>query len=180
MINFNNSLQLDIGFVQGYEDIKKFLNDNKDIFLDENKFISFDIETKNLNLRGNKLLGFGVGFSKTKSRYIITRDLSLNEIKTIFKCFNKFKCKKVLHNSYFDISQLNYLLGFEVKWDFCTYIMAHCLHTDILLRSKKEDRSSSLSLKELCKFYYPELYGYENELEDKKKHICRQNKINLY
>ena len=46
MINFNNSLQLDIGFVQGYEDIKKFLNDNKDIFLDENKFISFDIETK--------------------------------------------------------------------------------------------------------------------------------------
>ena len=179
MINFNNSLQLDIGFVQGYEDIKKFLNDNKDIFLDENKFISFDIETKNLNLRGNKLLGFGVGFSKTKSRYIITRDLSLNEIKTIFKCFNKFKCKKVLHNSYFDISQLNYLLGFEVKWDFCTYIMAHCLHTDILLRSKKEDRSSSLSLKELCKFYYPGLYGYEDELEDKKKHICRQNKINL-
>ena len=170
-------LNLDIGSIQGFDNIKQFFIDNKDIFIDKNKVITFDIETKFLNLKDNKLLGFGIGFSKTKSRYIITRDLSLKELKTIFNTFNKFKCKVVLHNSYFDISQLNYMLGMEIKWDFCTYIMAHCLHTDILLRAEDKDKGTSLSLKELCKFYYNELYGYEDELEKEKMKICKEKGI---
>ena len=170
-------LNLDIGSIQGFDNIKQFFIENKDIFMDNKKVITFDIETKNLNLRNNVLLGFGIGFSKTKSRYIITRDLSIKQLKTLFKVFNKFKCKIALHNSYFDISQLNYMLGFKIKWDFCTYIMAHCLHTDILLRAEDKDRGTSLSLKELCKFYYNELYGYEDELEKEKMRICKEKGI---
>ena len=80
-----NNLDLDIGSIQGFDNIKQFFIDNKDIFMDSKKVITFDIETKFLNLKDNKLLGFGIGFSKTKSRYIITRDLSLKELKTAEK-----------------------------------------------------------------------------------------------
>lgn len=172
-----NNLDLDIGAVKGYDNIGKFFNENFDYFMDENNVITFDIETKGLELRDNKLLGFGIGFSEKRSRYIITRDLSLEQLKTIFKNFNKFKCKVVLHNAYFDISQLTYMLGFPVKWDYCTYIMAHALHSDILLRSEDKDRGTSLSLKALCKFYYEELYGYEDELDKIKKQILKENKM---
>jgi len=174
-----NDLNLDIGSVEGIENIKSFFLENKDIFMDENSIITFDIETKNLSMRGNKLLGFGIGFSKIKSRYVITRNLKLNEIKSIFKLFNKFKCKVVLHNSYFDISQLSYMLGFPIRWAYCTYIIAHALHSDILLRAKDKDKGNSLSLKELCKIYYNELYGYEDELEKVKKSICKEKGITL-
>lgn len=174
-----NGLNLDIGSVEGIENIKSFFLENKDIFMDENSIITFDIETKDLSMKGNKLLGFGIGFSKIKSRYIITRNLKLNEIKSIFKLFNKFKCKVVLHNSYFDISQLSYMLGFPIRWTYCTYIIAHALHSDILLRAKDKDKGNSLSLKELCKIYYNELYGYEDELEKVKKSICKEKGIVL-
>ena len=170
-------LNLDIGSIQGFENIKQFFIENKDVFMNSKKVITFDIETKHLNLRNNVLLGFGIGFSKTKSKYIITRELNIKQLRTLFKVFNKFKCKIALHNSYFDISQLNYMLGFKIKWDFCTYIMAHCLHTDILLRAEGKDRATSLSLKELCKFYYNELYGYEDELEKEKMRICKEKGI---
>lgn len=176
-MNVYNNLDLDIGKIEGYDNIGKFFNENFDYFMNENNVITFDIETKGLELRNNKLLGFGIGFSEKRSRYIITRDLSLEQLKTIFKNFNKFKCKVVLHNAYFDISQLTYMLGFPVKWDYCTYIMAHALHSDILLRSEDKDRGTSLSLKELCKFYYEELYGYEDELDKIKKQILKENKM---
>lgn len=172
-----DKLNLDIGSIQGFDNIKDFFIENKDIFMNKDNVITFDIETKDLKLRGNKLLGFGIGFSKTKSRYLVTRDLSLEQIKAIFRTFNKFKCKVVLHNSYFDITQLTYMLGFPVKWTYCTYIMAHCLHSDILLFSEDKDRADSLSLKALCKTYYPELYGYEDELEKIKKEICKEKGI---
>ena len=71
------------------------------------------------------------------------------------------------------------MLGFKIKWDFCTYIMAHCLHTDILLRAEDKDKGTSLSLKELCKFYYNELYGYEDELEKEKIKVIEGNFLNL-
>lgn len=176
-MNVYNNLDLDIGKVEGYENIGKFFNKNFEYFMNENNVITFDIETKGLELRNNKLLGFGIGFSEKKSRYIITRDLSLEQLRKIFKNFNKFKCKVVLHNSYFDISQLTYMLGFPIKWDYCTYIMAHALHSDILLRSEDKDRGTSLSLKALCKFYYEELYGYEDELDKIKKQILKEKKI---
>lgn len=172
-----NNLDLDIGSVKGFDNIKKFFIENKDIFMDKDKVITFDIETKDLNIRNNKLLGFGIGFSTTKSRYLITRDLSIEQLKVIFKAFNNFKCKIVLHNSYFDISQLNYMLGMKIRWTYCTYIMAHCLHTDILLRAEDKDKGNSLSLKELCKYYYEELYGYEDELENIKKEIIKEKGI---
>ena len=172
-----NNLNLDIGSVKGFDNIKKFFVENKDIFMDKDKVITFDIETKDLNIRNNKLLGFGIGFSITKSRYLITRDLSIEQLKVIFKAFNNFKCKVVLHNSYFDISQLNYMLGMKIRWTYCTYIMAHCLHTDILLRAEDKDKGNSLSLKELCKYYYEELYGYEDELENIKKEIIKEKGI---
>ena len=174
-----SELNLDIGSVDGIENIKSFFLENKDIFMDKNSVITFDIETKDLSMKGNKLLGFGIGFSKIKSRYIITRNLKLNEIKSIFKLFNKFKCKVVLHNSYFDISQLSYMLDFPIRWTYCTYIIAHALHSDILLRAKDKDKGNSLSLKELCKIYYNELYGYEDELEKVKKSICKEKGIIL-
>lgn len=172
-----NNLDLDIDKVEGYQNIVIFFNENKDTFLDENKVITFDIETKGLELKDNKLLGFGIGFSETKSKYVITRDLSLKQLRGIFNAFNKFKCKIVLHNAYFDISQLTYMLGFPVKWDYCTYIMAHALHSDILLRSEDKDRGTSLSLKALCEYYYKDLYGYEDELEEKKKQILKELKL---
>lgn len=172
-----NNLDLDIGNIKGFDNIKKFFIENKDIFMDKNKIITFDIETKDLNMKGNKLLGFGIGFSKTKSRYLITRDLNIKQLKIIFKAFNSFKCKVVLHNSYFDISQLNYMLNMKIRWTYCTYIMAHCLHTDILLRAEDKDKGSSLSLKELCKTYYNELYGYEDELEKVKLKIIKEKGI---
>lgn len=172
-----NNLDLDIGKIEGYDNIGKFFNENFDYFMNKNNVITFDIETKGLELRNNKLLGFGIGFSEKRSRYIIARDLSLKQLQTIFKNFNKFKCKVVLHNAYFDISQLTYMLGFPVKWDYCTYIMAHALHSDILLRSEDKDRGTSLSLKALCKFYYEGLYGYEDELDKVKKQILKEKKL---
>ncbi len=172
-----NNLDLDIGSVKGFDNIKKFFIENKDIFMDKDKVITFDIETKDLNIRNNKLLGFGIGFSTTKSRYLITRDLNIEQLKVIFKAFNSFKCKVVLHNSYFDISQLNYMLNMKIRWTYCTYIMAHCLHTDILLRAEDKDKGNSLSLKELCKYYYEKLYGYEDELENIKKEIIKEKGI---
>ena len=172
-----NNLDLDIGKIEGYENIGKFFNENFDYFMNEKNVITFDIETKVLELRNNQLLGFGIGFSEKRSRYIITRDLSLEQLQTIFKNFNKFKCKVVLHNAYFDISQLTYMLGFPVKWDYCTYIIAHSLHSDILLRSEDKDRGTSLSLKALCEYYYKDLYGYEDELENIKKQILKEKKL---
>ena len=172
-----NNLDLDIGKVEGYQNIVTFFNENKDIFLNENKVITFDIETKGLELKDNKLLGFGIGFSETRSRYVVTRDLSLKQLRGIFNAFNKFKCKVVLHNAYFDISQLTYMLGFPVRWNYCTYIMAHALHSDILLRSEDKDRKTSLSLKALCKYYYKDLYGYEDELEEKKIQVLKELKL---
>ena len=172
-----NNLDLDIGKIEGYQNIVTFFNENKDTFLNEKKVITFDIETKGLELRNNKLLGFGIGFSENKSRYVVTRGLNLKQLRRIFNAFNKFKCKIVLHNAYFDISQLTYMLGFPVKWDYCTYIMAHALHSDILLRSEDKDRKTSLSLKALCKQYYNNLYGYEDELEEKKGQILKELKL---
>ena len=90
-MNVYNNLDLDIGKIEGYDNIGKFFNENFDYFMNENNVITFDIETKGLELRNNKLLGFGIGFSEKRSRYIITRDLSLEQLKTIFKNFNKFK-----------------------------------------------------------------------------------------
>lgn len=172
-----NNLDLDIGKIEGYQNIVIFFNENKDTFLDENKVITFDIETKRLELKDNKLLGFSIGFSETRSRYVVTRDLSLKQLRGIFNAFNKFKCKVVLHNAYFDISQLTYMLGFPIRWNYCTYIMAHALHSDILLRSENKDRGTSLSLKSLCEYYYKDLYGYEDELEEKKKQILKELKL---
>lgn len=167
-------IDLDIGTIKGYDNIIKFLKENDSIFNNKDNIISFDIETKGLLLRGNKLLGFGIGFSKTKSRYIVTRELNIEQLKNIFKIFNSFKCKVVLHNAYFDISTLNYLLGFNVRWTFCTYIITHTLHSDYMLYSSDKDRKGSLGLKSLCKKYYPELYGYEDELEKIRQDICKE------
>ena len=167
-------IDLDIGTIKGYDNIIKFLKENDSIFNNKDNIISFDIETKDLLLRGNKLLGFGIGFSKTKSRYIVTRELNIEQLKNIFKIFNSFKCKVVLHNAYFDISTLNYLLGFNVRWTFCTYIITHTLHSDYMLYSSDKDRKGSLGLKSLCKKYYPELYGYEDELEKIRQDICKE------
>ena len=47
-------LNLDIGSIQGFDNIKQFFIENKDIFMDKNKVITFDIETKFLNLKDNK------------------------------------------------------------------------------------------------------------------------------
>ena len=132
MIDFKK-LKLNIGLIKGYDNIIRFFEGYKDTFMDKNKVISFDIETKDLSMRGNKLLGFGIGFSKTFSRYISVRDLTYEQKRNIFKNFNKFKCKIVLHNAYFDISQLSYMFKMNIKWNYCTYIIAHSLHTDMLL-----------------------------------------------
>ena len=93
-------LDLDIGSIQGFDNIKKFFIENKDIFMNKNKVITFDIETKFLNLKDNKLLGFGIGFSKTKSRYIITRNLSLKELKTIFNTWSTMQCFALAVNKF--------------------------------------------------------------------------------
>lgn len=176
MIDFKK-LNLDIDLVKGYENIIKFFEEYKDTFMDKNKVISFDIETKDLSMRGNELLGFGIGFSKTFSRYISVRDLSYEQKRNIFKNFNKFKCKIVLHNAYFDISQLSYMFKMNINWNYCTYIMSHSLHTDMLLYAEKKDKKKSLSLKSLCKIYYNELYGYEDELDNYKKELLKIHNI---
>ena len=46
-------LNLDIGSIKGFDNIKQFFIENKDIFMDKNKVITFDIETKFLNLKDN-------------------------------------------------------------------------------------------------------------------------------
>lgn len=176
MIDFKK-LKLDIDLIKGYENIIRFFEEYKDTFMDKNKVISFDIETKDLSMRGNELLGFGIGFSKTFSRYISVRDLSYEQKRNIFKNFNKFKCKIVLHNAYFDISQLSYMFKMDINWNYCTYIMAHSLHTDMLLYAEKKDKKKSLSLKSLCKIYYNELYGYEDELDNYKKELLKIHNI---
>ena len=176
MIDFKK-LKLNIGLIKGYDNIIRFFEEYKDTFMDKNKVISFDIETKDLSMRGNELLGFGIGFSKTFSRYISVRDLSYEQKRNIFKNFNKFKCKIVLHNAYFDISQLSYMFKMSIKWNYCTYIIAHSLHTDMLLYAEKKDKKKSLSLKSLCKIYYNELYGYEDELDNYKKELLKIHNI---
>lgn len=176
MIDFKK-LKLDIGLIKGYDNIIRFFEGYKDTFMDKNKVISFDIETKDLSMRGNELLGFGIGFSKTFSRYISVRDLTYEQKRNIFKNFNKFKCKIVLHNAYFDISQLSYMFKMDINWNYCTYIIAHSLHTDMLLYAEKKDKKKSLSLKSLCKIYYNELYGYEDELDNYKKELLKIHNI---
>lgn len=176
MIDFKK-LKLNIGLIKGYDNIIRFFEGYKDTFMDKNKVISFDIETKDLSMRGNELLGFGIGFSKTFSRYISVRDLTYEQKRNIFKNFNKFKCKIVLHNAYFDISQLSYMFKMNINWNYCTYIIAHSLHTDMLLYAEKKDKKKSLSLKSLCKIYYSELYGYEDELDSYKKELLKIHNI---
>ena len=176
MIDFKK-LKLNIGLIKGYDNIIRFFEGYKDTFMDKNKVISFDIETKDLSMRGNELLGFGIGFSKTFSRYISVRDLTYEQKRNIFKNFNKFKCKIVLHNAYFDISQLSYMFKMNINWNYCTYIIAHSLHTDMLLYAEKKDKKKSLSLKSLCKIYYNELYGYEDELDNYKKELLKIHNI---
>ena len=47
-------IDLDIGTIKGYDNIIKFLKENDSIFNNKDNIISFDIETKDLLLRGNK------------------------------------------------------------------------------------------------------------------------------
>ena len=169
----DNKLNLDTGYIKGYDNIINFFSEHKDDFLNPNKLISFDIETKDLSMRGNKLLGFGIAFSSKYSRYISVRDLTDSQIKKIFELFNRTKCKIILHNAYFDISQITYMTGVKVRWTYCTYIMAHAIYSHLMLYAEKGKRKDTLSLKSLCKKAFPELYGYEDDLNQIKKEICK-------
>lgn len=160
--------------VSGYKEIMKWIYMFKKKLDKPDLLIAMDIETKYLNLEDNKLLGFGICYAYKKSAYFVTRDLSIEQIRNIFTLINSFLCKIVYHNVYFDVSQLKYLLGIDIKWDYCTYIIAHSIHSDILYYKHSEEdisASDSLSLKSLVDIYSPYLSNYEDTLEIKKKEI---------
>ena len=166
--------------IEGYRNIIRWLANFKKNLDSKSRVISLDIETKYLYLYKNKLLGFGIATSKRESAYFVTRELSLEQIKNIFIVINSFKSKIVLHNAYFDISQLTYMLGMPIKWDYDTYIMAHAVKSDILYYRKKDEEEGSvdsLSLKSLCGLYYKEIFGYEDTLDIEKNKLLKQLKI---
>lgn len=166
--------------VKGYKNIIKWLSNFKETEDSKKRVVSLDIETKYLYLYKNILLGFGIGLSKQKSAYFVTRDLTIDQIRNIFIVINSFKSKIVLHNAYFDISQLTYMLGIPIKWDYDTYIMAHAVKSDILYyRKKDEDEGTvdSLSLKSLCYLYYRGIYGYEDTLDQERNKILKKLKM---
>lgn len=160
--------------VSGYHEIVKWLYMFKKKLDKPNLIIAMDIETKYLNLEGNELLGFGICYAYKKSVYFTTRDLSIEQIRNIFIIINSFLCKIAYHNVYFDVSQLKYMLGIDIKWDYCTYIISHSIHSDILYYKHSEENisaSDSLSLKSLVDIYSPYLSNYEDTLDLKKKEL---------
>lgn len=171
MININKIVLKD------YNECLSYLLNFKENIDSVDTIIAFDIETKNLNLYKNNLLGFGFAYSDKEGAYFVTRNFSKEEVRHLLKLINSFKSKIVLHNAYFDISQINYMFNMKFKWTYDTYIFAHALHSNVLLYAESKDKSNSLSLKELCKTYYPEIYGYEEELNKIKNSICKKEHI---
>ena len=166
--------------VSGYKNIITWLHKFKIKLDNENLVIAMDIETKYLELKDNKLLGFGICYAHKKSVYFVTRDLTLEQIKNIFIVVNSLLCRIVYHNAYFDISQLKYMLDMDIKWDYDTLILAHAIHSDILYYKHSEEditASDSLSLKSLVDIYSPYLSNYEDALMKKKKSI--QSKLHI-
>ena len=153
MININKIVLKD------YNECLSYLLNFKENIDSVDTIIAFDIETKNLNLYKNNLLGFGFAYSDKEGAYFVTRNFSKEEVRHLLKLINSFKSKIVLHNAYFDISQINYMFNMKFKWTYDTYIFAHALHSNVLLYAESKDKSNSLSLKLLCKTYYPEIYG---------------------
>ena len=189
-INASNTKGLIGKYLATYNNIKCFKGDvydyakwYKDFIANidnPNLVLAFDIEARKLYPRNNNITHFALSYKHNDIYYnycFVVRDLDKDLKARVFNSLNKFKCKILLHNAYYDIGTIKFLHNVDVKWDFDTYILFHTLMSH---RAKddsddfgdsEEDRG--LGLKDFTRDYLP--YGnYEEELEKEKKRICKE------
>ena len=167
-------------YVEWYENFKNNIDTPKTV-------IAIDIETKKLYCIGNKFLMFAITWKQDGIYHSVAFDVRNEDDKNIvniIKSLNKLKCKKVLHNAYFDITTLAIMFGEKLKWDFDTYIIFHSCLTH---RAKdiedgggfdSPEEKTGLSLKDLTRDFLN--YGdYEEDLNEWKKKYCRENKVKV-
>lgn len=194
-INSSNTKGLIGKYLATYNNIKCFKGDvydyaewYKDFIANidnPNLVLAFDIEAKKLYPRNNNITHFALSYKYNNIYYnycFVVRDLD-NDLKArVFNSLNKFKCKILLHNAYYDIGTIKFLHNIDVKWDFDTYILFHTLMSH-RAKDDSEDFSDSeedrgLGLKDFTRDYLP--YGnYEEELEKEKKRICKELGISV-
>lgn len=164
-------------YVEWYENFKNNVDTPKTV-------IAIDIETKKLYCIGNRFLMFAITWKQNGIYHSVAFDVR-NEndknIVNIIKSLNKLKCKKVLHNAYFDVTTLAIMFGEKLKWDFDTYIIYHNALTHRAKDSSDNDfgqEKTGLSLKDLTRDFL-QFGDYEEDLNEWKKQYCRENKIKV-
>lgn len=84
MININKIVLKD------YNECLSYLLNFKENIDSVDTIIAFDIETKNLNLYKNNLLGFGFAYSDKEGAYFVTRNFSKRRGKTFIETYKQF------------------------------------------------------------------------------------------
>lgn len=191
----SNTKGLIANYLATYKNIKCFkgdVNDYAEWYKDfianidnPNLVLAFDIEAKKLYPRNNNITHFALSYKHKDIYYnycFVVRDLDKDLKARVFNSLNKFKCKILLHNAYYDIGTIKFLHNVDVRWDFDTYILFHTLMSH-RAKDDSEDFGDSeedkgLGLKDFTRDYLP--YGnYEDELEKEKKRICKELGISV-
>jgi DNA polymerase I-like protein with 3'-5' exonuclease and polymerase domains len=125
--------------------------------------IVYDIETDGLNVRKNKIIGFGIATSPSNSFYLpllvhsngTLIDSGLNK-QYVINVLNLMKLKKIIcHNAYFDLETTRNALGID---------LISALYCDTILLKHTVDEERPFGLKDVA----AKLFGYhiKNEQTD--------------
>ena len=162
---FIKEYSLELYSTSSYEKAKKFISK-----LDRFKACAADIETSGFNFWQHKMIGFAIAVSDTQAVYIITREMTDEQIKDLIATYNKKVKNSYMWNYYFDKS---FTLGRYGEGFKCTHdglIYAHTLFNHRKLQGK------GLSLKDFTKDFLP--FGdYEEELNIEKRNLIKNLKI---
>lgn len=145
-------------------EVQDLQNPDIDIIIDkieEADYVAFDIETTGLNIRKDKIIGFGIAWSETESAYFYTYNEEQYEVaRNFLNKFYNFSPRILAFNSYFDL---------EFTKNYFKVDLWNNLHTDVLVLKHTLDEDQPFGLKEIAK----KLYGTDatKEKEELKASI---------
>ena len=131
------------------------------------KLLAVDIETRNVNYDGNKVLLMGFAFDDYKS-YVIN-NFSAVVLKQLQELFARKDITFIWQNGKFDTARLKYLLNIDARIDEDT-MLQHYVGIN--------ERKGTHGLKDLGELYL-QTPRWEDKLDMYKKKWCLANKIKL-
>lgn len=153
--------------IKSYIDLRSALT-----HLNNSNLISYDIETDGLNVRKNKIIGFGFATSENNSFYLPLMTFDGKELKYTQQYLSNWhtqlldiiKTKQIIcHNAYFDM---------EMTLNFLKINLYNSLKCDTILLKHTVDEERPFGLKDIAK----KLYGADSNQEMKEmKESIKQN-----